>query len=380
MAKKLISVWLSATILFFSTIAIYADEKVEGQFLNRNININGTTIENYYLEKPLITYGGFTYLPLNEEMGDLLGFDFEMDWDSNTLRIFEGRPTRTDLKEKVLKNNLKDVSAIVVREIDVSTITYKERAGSTNNFLGALVTYPFAKDIDGNSVIFGDGFFKSQHEDQVLVDTETYPVLIVGDTLYVPVRVFTDQSKFQWDVHYDNFSGVYISSDKRVKAISLLDQKEADYNKGLANYIMDRNRSISLGWALTLVFIFKHEAEISGIDETLLMAMAQRESTFRHDAVGRSGPVGIMQIMPGTAAGHGITPEDLLDPHVNIEFGARYIKAKFDQFGNNQTVALSAYNYGNLAISRGRYNTRYADNVRNTQNGIERYLVNRGYK
>lgn len=379
MAKKLISVWLSATILLFSTIAIYADEKVEGQFLNRNININGTTLENYYLEKPLLLHGGLTYLPLTEEMGDLLGFDFEMDWDSNTLKISIVDPEKTGLEKKTLKNNLQDLPAVVQRDINAYIVTEKENEGIFQNFMEAILAYPFGKDVDGNTVAFGDRFFTNWAVEEIAIDTENYPILMSGNTLYVPVRAFTDQSSLGWDVYYDNYSGVYISSDERISAISLLDEKESNYNKGLANYIMSRNREISLGWALTLVFIFKHEAEITGVDELLLMAMAQKESTFIYDIVGRNGPVGIMQIMPKTAAGFGITPEELLDPHVNIEFGAKYIKSKLDQYGSDVTVALSAYNQGGRAISRGSYNTRYATNIKTVQNTIEKYLVNKGY-
>ena len=37
MAKKLLSVWLSLTILIFSSISIYADEVIQGDFFLKNI-------------------------------------------------------------------------------------------------------------------------------------------------------------------------------------------------------------------------------------------------------------------------------------------------------------------------------------------------------
>ena len=46
MTKKLISVWLSLTILLFSSISIYAEETVTGSFFFRDIRINGTQILN----------------------------------------------------------------------------------------------------------------------------------------------------------------------------------------------------------------------------------------------------------------------------------------------------------------------------------------------
>ena len=91
------------------------------------------------------------------------------------------------------------------------------------------------------------------------------------------------------------------------------------------------------------------------------MALAQKESTFRTDEAG-SGAVGIMQIMPATAMKYGITRSELLDAHTNIEFGSKYIADKVKYYGDT-TVALSAYNQGGAAVSRGSYSTRYATNI-----------------
>ena len=112
MAKKLISVWLSMTVLLFSTITIYAEDSVQGQFLNRNIDINGNRIANYYLEDPLFLYQGVTYFPINQEMGDLLGFAAEMNWESRTLTITKEDPVKTGLNQQVLKSDLVNPVAI----------------------------------------------------------------------------------------------------------------------------------------------------------------------------------------------------------------------------------------------------------------------------
>ena len=39
----------------------------------------------------------------------------------------------------------------------------------------------------------------------------------------------------------------------------------------------------------------------------------------------------------------------LFDPHVNIEFGAKYIGDKISQYNNNKTVALATHNQGPVA-------------------------------
>ncbi|MDI9493947.1 MAG: lytic transglycosylase domain-containing protein, partial [Bacillota bacterium] len=211
------------------------------------------------------------------------------------------------------------------------------------------------------------------------LDIDEYPLLQAGDVFYLPVRAFTGENCFGWDVFYDNYSGLYISTKPGVSATAFFDKGEPDYNRGLVDYILSRNKNLSRGWATMLVFLFKHEADINGLDEILLIAMAEKESTFRCDAIGGGGAVGIMQIMPRTAAGYGISRNELFDPHVNIEFGAKYIGDKISQYNNNKTVALTAYNQGPVAVSRGSYSTRYANRITGAEKSITNYLVKNGY-
>ena len=48
--ESLYLLWLSLTILIFSSISIYADEVIQGDFFLKNIVINGENIVNYQLE------------------------------------------------------------------------------------------------------------------------------------------------------------------------------------------------------------------------------------------------------------------------------------------------------------------------------------------
>ncbi len=361
MAKKLISVWLSATILLFSTITIYAEENVEGQFLNRNIDINGNRIANYYLEYPFFLHEGSAYMPLSREAGQLLGFSAEMDWESRTLKILKDEPSQKDLTKEKLKNNLENLSATILEDVTIMIMSEEERFPAVFNdrLVEELILAP--------------------RLEVEKIDINDYPLIQSGQALYLPVRAFAGDNCFGWDVLYDEYSGLYISTNPEISAKEFFDKEESDYNRGLINYILHKNKNLSQGWAAMLVFLFKHEAEVNGVDEKLLMAMAQKESTFRHDAVGRNGPVGLMQIMPGTAERYGISRSELFDPHTNIEFGTKYIKDKLVQYNNDQTIALSAYNQGGLAISRGSYNTRYATNIAGAEKTINQYLTNNGY-
>lgn len=356
MAKKLITVWLSLTVLLFSTITIYAEEDVQGQFLNRTIDINGIELANYHLEDPFFVYQGATYFPLNEEMGNLLGFTVETDWESRTIKILKKEPVQTGLTEEKLKSNLKNPTATVLT--DLMVLAMAEKAPQEPVTTEDAIQIP---ELAVNQL-----------------DIAVTPILQVKDTLYLPVRALTGDSCFGWDVFYDDYSGLYISTNAMIAASSLVDKTESNYNRGLANYIVSKNKAISQAKATMLVFLFKHEADINNIDEILLMAMAQKESTFNTNAGTGNGARGIMQIMPSTAKRYGIDPQRLYDAHVNIEFGAKYIGDKL-RYYDNKTVALSAYNQGGAAISRGSYSTRYAVRITDAEKSITTYLQKNGY-
>lgn len=85
-----------------------------------------------------------------------------------------------------------------------------------------------------------------------------------------------------------------------------------------------------------------------GVDPKLLAAVAQVESNFNPSAVSRAGASGLMQFMPGTAAGMGIDP---LDPAQAVDGAARYLRQQIDAFGSVE-LALAAYNAGPGAVRR----------------------------
>lgn len=79
-----------------------------------------------------------------------------------------------------------------------------------------------------------------------------------------------------------------------------------------------------------------------GVDPELFLKVMWTENRGRQGPVSNAGAIGLMQLMPGTAAELGVDPND---PVQNARGGARYLRAQLDTFGT-VPLALAAYNAG----------------------------------
>jgi soluble lytic murein transglycosylase-like protein len=92
-------------------------------------------------------------------------------------------------------------------------------------------------------------------------------------------------------------------------------------------------------------------AERYQLSPALLHSVAHHESRYRQDAISSARAIGIMQLMPGTAADLGVNPHEARD---NIFGGAAYLRQMLDRFDGDIVRALAAYNAGPGAVERAR--------------------------
>jgi soluble lytic murein transglycosylase-like protein len=114
--------------------------------------------------------------------------------------------------------------------------------------------------------------------------------------------------------------------------------------------------------------LIQASAARNGVDPALLKALIRAESNFDPNAGSPAGAQGLTQLMPGTAAGLGVT--DVHDPAQAIEGGAKYLRSQLDAFGGDETKALAAYNAGPGAVTRYGGVPPYAE----TQQYVQRVL------
>ena len=131
---------------------------------------------------------------------------------------------------------------------------------------------------------------------------------------------------------------------------------------GFALYVLETEPR----WYERLRYPLRYEQIVTGhaehydLDPQLIAAVIYQESKFDADAVSSSGAVGLMQLLPGTAqgiadrtGGHGWQESDLVDPELNVRYGAWYLRHLLDKYGDEK-LALAAYNAGQSNDDRWR--------------------------
>jgi len=98
--------------------------------------------------------------------------------------------------------------------------------------------------------------------------------------------------------------------------------------------------------------LIEKTAEQQKLSATLLREVARQESAFQPCAVSVQGALGLMQLMPETAADLGVA--DAFNPQENLAAGAKLLASLLEKYNGDRKLALAAYNAGTERVSQYR--------------------------
>lgn len=111
----------------------------------------------------------------------------------------------------------------------------------------------------------------------------------------------------------------------------------------------------------------------AGLPPAFVRSIARAESGYRLDAVSPKGAIGLMQLMPATAAALNADP---LDPAQNADAGARYLRALLEKYQNDPhqvSKAVAAYNAGPAAVDKYGGIPPYAETTQYVERVLKQY-------
>ncbi len=125
--------------------------------------------------------------------------------------------------------------------------------------------------------------------------------------------------------------------------------------------------------------LIERTAETYDVELALVRAVIAAESAYDPSAVSAAGAIGLMQVMPTTAADYGVADaRRLFDPAANVKTGVRHLKRLLGKYNNDYGRAIMAYNAGEGVVDRTNSQVTYLETLNYTEAVIRHYRRNGG--
>ena len=219
-------------------------------------------------------------------------------------------------------------------------------------------------------------------QDKAKKTTDSEVSVLGGLYVYVDEMGVPHYSLQQIDDRYQLFAnaGPVLDSDIKL-AVGMPDTNLGSfdaYGYGGASATVQRRLLNSPNLARFEATIRKH-ANTHGVDINLVKAVMAAESGFNSSAISPKNAMGLMQVIPPTAARYGVSAEQLMNPERNIYAGVRYLRDLSRMFQGRPDLIIAAYNAGEGTVYK--YNRRippYAETQNYVRTVMQYYQVYSG--
>jgi len=362
-----------------SAVGVSDVKSSELSFVINDIYVDGERFDNYSLERAVFASDdGRIFVPADEEFLYALGIRYREDKTGRVLAFRRVKPDKSLLREdrgQLVNDNF---SAKLVLENSGSRDVMVLLCEQYSDLMGLKL-----RDESCRENYFIREWFASNIR---LLEDLAVPGVDILDYAGEGLLVASDGSlwfgeellgKLGVSVWYDQMTGVWISTDPEWNSTIIEDRDAAiAWKDTIARYIMKENHRLSYEDAIYYEYLYRHAATVYGLDELVVIAVAEEESDFNAKDEYK-GAIGLMQTLEKYAGKYGYTREMLFDPHHSLHLGCMYLRDRFARF-DDATMALTAYNQGIGTVQRGNYSLKYATKVLGHRDDLKKLLDEAG--
>lgn len=282
---------------------------------------------------------------------------------------------------------LTDVTGLIGKQVTVMDASkYRDRMNNLNNELGGGILIDI---VDSDTIVVED-LIRMVSRGEIAYTVADDDLAMLNHTYFgnlnVDIPVSFDQ-RASWVVRKDtpllaDSLNSWIENKSSGPAFLRIIKRYFEETKGYFDIGRPSFREIT-GHGVISPFdsYFKRYGKESGIDWRLLASISYQESNFETDGQSWAGAIGLMGLMPATAASLGTEGDQLFDPEKNINTGTLYLKNLLHTFrfidnpDERMKMTLAAYNGGIGHISDAMALTeKYGANKEVWEGNVERYL------
>lgn len=141
----------------------------------------------------------------------------------------------------------------------------------------------------------------------------------------------------------------------------------------MAKYMTIINKRLDIDRAAYYVQLVLKTSQKYDVEDTWILSIMWQESWYDESCT-YINAVGMMQMLKSTGKSMGVTPEQLLNPAINIEVCVKYLTRDRAHYDGDLEKAIHAYNQGSFRVDKGTHKTWYFEEVQEKYGKIDAYI------